>query len=62
MFWYVCDGDVEEYQGQETNWINAVVVFAKSPENALIKVMQYHQGMLERIQLMHDGKYIEVIS
>jgi hypothetical protein len=61
-FWYVCDGEVEEYNGQEANWNNSVVVFAKSPQDALLKVMKYHQGILERIGVRYGDKSIEVIS
>lgn len=62
FFWYVCDGEVEEYRGQGVNWNNSVVVFAKSPQDALLKVMKYHQGMLERVGVMYGDKRIEVIS
>ncbi|TWH45150.1 hypothetical protein [Sporomusa sp. KB1] len=61
-FWYVCDGEVEAYCGQQTNWNNSVIVFAKSPEDALLKVMKYHQGLLKRIDVLYGGKSIEVIS
>lgn len=61
-FWYVCDGQVEEYSGQEANWQNSVIVFARSPEAALVKVMKFHQGIMERIGVMYCGKSIEVIS
>lgn len=60
-FWYVCDGNVEEYSEQEANWINSVLVVAKSPENALIKVMQYHQGLLKRDEVFYNGKTISAI-
>lgn len=62
FFWYVCDGEVEEYKGQDANWDNSVIVFAKSPEDALVKVAKYHLGMLERIGVICGGKSIEVIS
>jgi len=62
FFWYVCDGEVEEYNGQEANWNNSVLVFARSPQDALIKVMRYHQGMLERVGVLYGGRSIEVIS
>lgn len=62
FFWYVCDGEVEQYSGQEVNWSNSVVVFARSPQDALLKVIKYHQGILERIDVMYGGKSIEVIS
>ncbi|HML87918.1 MAG TPA: hypothetical protein PKA28_05655 [Methylomusa anaerophila] len=62
FFWYVCDGEVEEYSGQEVNWNDSVIVFAKSPEDALLKVMKYHLGMLKRIGIVCDGKNIEIIS
>lgn len=61
-FWYVCDGEVAVFSGQDVNWNNSVIVFATSPEWALIKVMKYHLGMLERVEVMHGGKTIEVIS
>ena len=60
--WYVCDGEVEEYSGQEADWRSSVIVFAMSPEAALIKVMKYHQGMMERTGLMFNDRTIEVIS
>ena len=28
--WYVCDGKVEEYDGQEADWVNSVGAFARS--------------------------------
>lgn len=62
FIWYVCDGKVEEYAGQEANWNNSVIVFARSPEDALVKVIKYHLHMLERIGIMWGGKEIEVIS
>lgn len=61
-FWYVHDGHVEQYSGQEANWQNSVIVFARSPEEALLRVMRYHLGMLERIAVLCYGKSIEVIS
>jgi hypothetical protein len=62
FIWFVCDGRVEEYNGQEANWNNSVIVFARSPEEALMKVMKYHLRMLERIEIMWGGKEIEVID
>ena len=62
FFWYVCDGEVEEYCGQDVNWDNAVVVFARSPEDALLKVLKYHRGRLERVGVICGGKSIEVIA
>ena len=60
--WYVCDGEVEVHNGQEVDWRSSVLVFARSPGDALIKVMKYHLGMLERTGLVFEGKPIEVIS
>ncbi len=60
--WYVCDGRVEEYGGQEADWDNSVIVFARSPEDALLKVMKYHLRKMERIEILWEGKGIEVIS
>jgi len=62
FFWYVCDGEVEKYSGQEANWNNSVIVCAESPEDALVKVMKYHLGILKRIGVICGGKSIEVIS
>jgi hypothetical protein len=62
FIWYVCDGNVEEYNGQEADWNKSVLVFARSPEDALLKVMKYHLRLLERIGIIWCGKEIEVIS
>lgn len=61
-FWHVCDGEVMEYNGQKVDWRNSVVVFAVSREDALIKVMKYHQGLLEKVDVAHGGEIIEVIA
>ena len=60
-FWYVCDGSVEKYCEQEANWANSVIVIAKSPEDALIKVMKYHQGLLKRSEVLSKGKTLLAI-
>lgn len=60
-FWFVCDGIVEEYNGQDANWDTSVVVLAKSPEEALIKVMRYYGGVLERGAVVFKGRAIEAI-
>jgi hypothetical protein len=62
VVWYVCDGKVEEYGGQQADWSSSAIVFARSPEDALLKVMKYHLRMMERIEILWDGKEIEVIS
>jgi len=62
FLWYVCDGRVEEYYGQEADWVESVIVFARSPEDALLKVMKYHLRMMERVEIVWGGKGIEVIS
>ncbi|EGO63943.1 hypothetical protein [Acetonema longum] len=51
-----------EYNGQKADWRNSVVVFAVSREDALIKVMKYHQGLLEKVDVAHGGEIIEVIA
>jgi len=60
--WYVRDGQVEEYSGQEVDWRDSAVVFAPSPEAALINVMKYRQGLAERVGLSWCGRDIEVIA
>ncbi|HMM19727.1 MAG TPA: hypothetical protein PKA10_03235 [Selenomonadales bacterium] len=60
-FWFVCDGKVEEYSGQEADWDNSAVVLAKSPEEALIKLILYNGGTLERGGVLYNGKVIEAI-
>lgn len=61
IFWFVCDGEVEKYSKQEANWRNSFIVFAQLPEDALLKVMKYHQGKLIRCGAVYGGKNIEVI-
>lgn len=62
LVWYVCDGKVEEYGRQEANWKNSFIVFARTPEDALLKVMKYHLRMMELIEIIWEGKGIEVIA
>lgn len=62
MLWYVYDGTVEPYSGQEANWSESVIVFALSPEDALLKVMKYHLGKLPSSDSVYDGKEIRVIA
>jgi hypothetical protein len=62
IFWFVCDGEVEKYSGQEVNWCNSFIVFAQLPEDALLKVMKYHLGKLRRCGAVYGSKDIEVIS
>lgn len=62
ILWFVCDGEVEEYTGQKANWCNSFIVFARSPEDALLKVMKYHLGRMRRCATVYSGKDIEVIS
>ncbi|MEM5768549.1 MAG: hypothetical protein AAGU23_07995 [Bacillota bacterium] len=61
IFWYVCDGRVETYCGQEADWSGSFTVLAKSPEDALLKVMEFHLGKLTSRGAVHDGKNIRVI-
>jgi hypothetical protein len=53
---------VEEYSGQEVNWSESAVVFARSPEEALLKMLQYYRGATERVGISWRGRDIEVIS
>jgi ribosomal protein L19 len=62
FYWYVCNGKVEEYKNQQPDWKNSVIVRAKTPGDALLNVMKYHSGTLERIEVIHEGKNIQVIS
>ncbi|BBB90973.1 MAG TPA: hypothetical protein PKA28_18350 [Methylomusa anaerophila] len=62
FFWYVCDGNVEEYSGQKANLDNSVIVYAELPEDALIKVMRYYRGELKCHEMIYDGETIVVIS
>lgn len=62
FYWYVRDGEVEEYNNQQPDWKSSVIVRAKTPEDALLNVMKYRSGVLERIEIMHDGKSIHIIS
>ena len=62
MLWFVCNGTVKQYSGQEANWIESVIVLAISPEDALLKVMKYHLGKLPSSDVMYDGKEIRVIT
>ncbi|BBB93540.1 hypothetical protein [Methylomusa anaerophila] len=59
--WYVCDGEVETYSGQEADWKCSAVVIAPSPEEALIKVMQYHQQIINHVEVFHNGKTVVAI-
>lgn len=61
MFWYVCTGTVEPYNGQDANWRDSVIVFAESPEDALLKVMKYHLGKLNSRSMVYGGKDLEAI-
>lgn len=58
FFWYVCAGRVEEYSGQEVDWSGSAVVFARSPEEALLKVLKYHRGRIERVSISWQGQEI----
>lgn len=62
LYWYVCSGQVEEYTGQEVDWRDSAVVFAPSPEEALIGVMKYRQGLAGRVGVHWCDRYIEVIA
>ena len=59
--WYVRDGEVEEYGGQVADWENSFVVCAKSAEKAVISVIHYRRGNLERVEILHDDKAVTVI-
>lgn len=37
------------------------IVFARSSEDALLKVMRYHLGRLQRRDAVYDGKAIQMI-
>ncbi|MDR3540761.1 MAG: hypothetical protein P4L69_07325, partial [Desulfosporosinus sp.] len=60
FLWYVWDGKVEEYSGQEVNWSESAVVFARSPEDALLKVLNFYRGQTERVGISWRGRDIEV--
>lgn len=60
-YWYVCNGNVAEYDGQQPDWKDSALVIAVSPEEALIKVMQFHQGLLGRVETVCKGKTVAVI-
>ena len=60
-FWFVCDGQVEEYDGQKANWDNQVVVCAESPLDALTKVLFYYRGTLKRQDVKHNGTIITAL-
>lgn len=62
FIWYVFDGKVEEYTGQEANWRESAVVFARSPEEALVKMLKFYRGLTERVGISWHGRDIEVIS
>ena len=62
LFWYVCDGEVEEYSGQKANWDNSLVICAQTPEDALIKALLYYRGDLQRKDFPHEGKIVSAIS
>lgn len=59
--WYICDGIVEEYRGQRPTWQNSYLVLAASPEDALLKLMRYHQRLLDLVEIVHDGRTILAI-
>jgi len=60
--WYVRDGHVEEYCGQEANWNNEIIVSADLPEDALIKALMYYRKELKRQKILYNGTMIFVIS
>jgi hypothetical protein len=60
-YWYVCNGNVAKYDGQQPDWKSSVLVIAASPEEALLKVMRFHQGLLERVETVQKGKTIAAI-
>ncbi|BBB90487.1 MAG TPA: hypothetical protein PKA28_15610 [Methylomusa anaerophila] len=60
-FWYVSDGEVEAFSEQEVDWKNSALVIAPSPEDALIKVMQYNQGIIDRVELIYNGRAVVAI-
>jgi hypothetical protein len=49
-------------KSKNTTVNSSVIVRAKTPEDALLNIMKYHAGALERIEVIHDGKNIQVIS
>jgi len=48
FFWYLCDGNVEEYCDQVPRWDNSLIVRADTPEDALIKALFYYSKDLVR--------------
>jgi hypothetical protein len=52
---------VAKYDGQQPDWKSSVLVIAASPEEALLKVMRFHQGLLERVETVQKGKTIAAI-
>ena len=60
-FWYVCDGNIEEYKGQSADWKRSFVVCAKSPDDVIIKVLQYNQGRVQQCEVLYEGKVTTII-
>lgn len=61
FFWYIYDGNVEEYSGQEANWRNSAIVFAETPEDALVKVIKYNRGTLKCQVVGFNGSKITAV-
>jgi len=61
LLWYIRDGHVEEYCGQEANWNNETIVIADLPEDALIKVLLYYRKELKRQNIFYNGTIVSVI-
>ena len=59
--WYVDDGDVEEYRGQEADWERSFIVCAKSPEKAANNLANYRLGHLDSVDIIYKNKTITVI-
>ena len=61
-FWYVCDGNIEEYNGQAADWKRSFVVCAKTPDDVILKVLKYNQGMLQRCDVLCKGRVTTIIA
>lgn len=60
-YWYVRNGSVAKYRGQQPDWKEAVLVIAASREEALVKARQFREGLRERVETMRKGKTVTAI-
>ena len=59
--WYVLDGKVTVYNGQETDGKRSLLVRAGSPEAALIKYQKFQQGEWKKEILGVNGQTIAAL-